>query len=404
MRVLIAGAGVAGSVAGIALKKAGFDPVIFEAYEQSAGLAHGVYLTVAVNGLDALRAVDAHHVVRSAGFPSGKMDFHSGTGKKLGAIPMGPTLSDGTVTHTIRRSDLYLGLYREAANRDVPIVHGKRLISAERHQGGVIAHFADGTSAEGDLLVGADGIHSAVRTAIDPANPGPRYTGLGNTGGFARTAEVAAEPGDYVMIWGRDCFFGYTVSPDGEIWWFANPPSRTEIPRDQLRALTTDQLRSRLVELLTVDRTPAARIVQATTEEFRLSNQYDLPTVPTWHNGSMVVIGDAAHAVSPSSGQGASLAAEDAVVLAQCLRDQPDIPCALNRYEQLRRDRVERIVAWASGMNNTKKQGFVARLQRDLLVPLIFKRASRPAELAKMAWMFGHHLNWEADSARSAPA
>src|SRR5256885_5035661 len=77
MRVLVAGAGVAGSVAAMALHKAGFEPVVFEAYERGAGLAHGVYLTVAVNGLDALRAVDAHHVVRAAGFLSEKIDFYS---------------------------------------------------------------------------------------------------------------------------------------------------------------------------------------------------------------------------------------------------------------------------------------------------------------------------------------
>src|SRR5262249_2910777 len=113
MRVLIVGGGVAGTVAGIAAKKAGLDPVVYEAYEHSSALSHGVYLTVAVNGLDALRAVDADKVVTSAGFPSGHMRFLSGTGKQLGLMPLGPTLTDGTVAHTIRRPDLYGGLYEE---------------------------------------------------------------------------------------------------------------------------------------------------------------------------------------------------------------------------------------------------------------------------------------------------
>ena len=257
------------------------------------------------------------------------------------------------------------------------------------------AHFADGTNAEGDLLVGADGIHSAVRSAIDPAAPALRYIGLGNTGGFTRAADVPVKSGAYVMIWGRHCFFGYTVSPNGEIWWFANPPSRSEIPRDELRRLTTDRLREDLAGLLAADRTPGAAIVRATSEDFGLSSQYDLPTVPTWHNGSMVVIGDAAHAVSPSSGQGASLAAEDAVVLVICLRDVPGIPAALDEYERRRRPRVERIVKWAAGMNSTKRQGLVARLQRDLLLPLILRKAAGQAELAKMSWMFAHHIDWD---------
>jgi 2-polyprenyl-6-methoxyphenol hydroxylase-like FAD-dependent oxidoreductase len=388
MRVLIIGSGVAGTVAALAVHKAGHEPVIYEAYEQSAGLEHGIYLGVAVNGMDALRAVDAHHVVLSTGFPSGAMAFYSGTGKKLGEMRMGPELSDGTVTHTIRRSDLYQGLLREALDRGIRVEHGKKLVGAE---GAVVAKFADGSTAEGDVLIGADGVHSVTRTIIDSANPGPRYTGLGNTGGFAHGVDVDTEPGSYVMVWGKDCFFGYTISPDNEIWWFANPPSRTELSRTEL---TADGLRERLIALLSADRSPAAAIVAA-SDEFTLSNQYDLPTVPTWHQGAMVVIGDAAHAVSPASGQGVSLAAEDAVTLAKCLRDQPDVAKALSSYEQLRRARVERVVKWGSGMNNTKKQGLAGRMLRDLVLPIILKRGGTPAETLKMSWLFEHHMDWD---------
>lgn len=396
MRVLIIGGGVAGTVAALAARKAGLEPRLFEAYDQSAGLEHGVYLTVAANGMDALRAVDAHHVVLDAGFRSGRIQFHSGTGKHLGSIPLGPTLDDGTVTRTIRRSDLYGGLYKLVADRNIPIEHGKRLVRAENlPDGGVRAHFADGTSADGDVLVGADGVHSVTRTAIAPSNPAPRYTGLGNIGGFTRTSGIDAEPGDYVMIWGRDCFFGHTVAPDGEVWWFANPPARQEPSRADLRRLTSADLKTRLIDLLSRDQGPAARIVRDTGGDIRLTNQYDLPSVPTWHDGAMVVIGDAAHAVSPSSGQGASLAAEDAVVLARCLRDLPTLPDALARYETLRRDRVERIVKWGSGMNNTKKQGLAGRVLRDLALPFILRNADSPKEMAKMAWMFEHHIDWD---------
>ena len=77
----------------------------------------------------------------------------------------------------------------------------------------------------------------------------------------------------------------------------------------------------RLVDLLADDSGPAADLVRAGSLELAGDNTYDLPHVPTWTSGSMVVIGDAAHAPSPSSGQGASMALEDAVVLAQALRD-----------------------------------------------------------------------------------
>jgi FAD-dependent urate hydroxylase len=395
MRALIIGSGVAGAVAAMALQKAGWEPVIYEAYQESAGLEQGAYLTVAVNGLDALRAVDAHGVVTGAGFPSGKIEFYSGTGKRLGAMMMGPVLDDGTVTHTIRRSDLYDGLRHEVVRRGIAVAHDKRLTGAEAAPGGrVTARFADGSTATGDLLVGADGVHSATRKIIDADAPGPRYTGLGNVGGFTRDAETGARPGDYIMVWGKDCFFGYTVSPDGEIWWFANPPSRTEIPRDGLRQLTTDQLRDRLVRLLSADKTPGARIVASASAGFRLTNQFDLPEVPVWHRGSMVIIGDAAHAVSPASGQGASLAAEDAVTLALCLREASSVPGALIAYEHQRRARVQHVVAWGSSMNNTKKQGVAGRLLRDIALPIILKKAARPGEMDKMAWLFAHHIAW----------
>jgi hypothetical protein len=89
---------------------------------------------------------------------------------------------------------------------------------------------------------------------VTEREPSRRPEVLGNVGGFTRGAEVGARPGDYLMVWGKNCFFGYTVSPDGEIWWFANPPSRTEIPRNELRQLTTNELRERLVRLLTADK------------------------------------------------------------------------------------------------------------------------------------------------------
>lgn len=77
--------------------------------------------------------------------------------------------------------------------------------------------------------------------------------------------------------------------------------------------------------LLAHDSTPAAAIVKATPENFVGFNQYDMPSVPTWHRDAMIIIGDAAHAVSPSSGQGASMACEDAIMRAKCLRGLPGI-------------------------------------------------------------------------------
>jgi FAD-dependent urate hydroxylase len=396
-KALIIGGGIAGPVTAMALQRAGIAPVVYEAYDESAGLAIGAFLTVAVNGLDALRLIDgAHQPVLAAGFPSRNIALFSGTGKHLGSVAIGWTLPDGTVTHTIKRADLYRAVHDEAVRRGIRIEHGKRLVDAgTTPDGGVVARFEDGTRAGGDLLVGADGIHSATRRIIDPTAPRPRYTGLGNIGGFTRNASINAEPGLYNMVFGKRAFFGYTVSPSGEIWWFANPPSAGELTRDELAATRGGGWRQRLIELFSGDATPAVDIIRATTHELAGTNQYDMPSVPTWHKGSMIIIGDAAHAVSPASGQGASMAIEDAVVLARCLRDLDDTQQAFAAYERLRRERVERVVAYGAKFSASKAAGPVARVLRDLMLPRILKRQANSGSADSMQWLFNYRIDWD---------
>ena len=393
-KALIIGGGIAGLVTAMALQRARIDAIVYEAYDTEAGLDAGAFLTVAVNGLDALRSLGAHEPVLAAGFPTRSIEFFSGTGKRLGEVPIGGTLPDGTVTHTIKRVDLYRVLHDEAIRRGIRIEHNRRLVDAEiTPDEGVIARFEDGTEAAGDLLIGADGIHSRTRRIIDPAAPGPRYTGLGNIGGFTRDASVDTKPGIYAMIWGKRAFFGYTVSPSGEIWWFANPPSAREPTRAELSA-TTEQWKRRLIGLFADDATPAVEIIRATAGELAGTNQYDMPSVPTWHRGPMVIMGDAAHATSPSSGQGASMAIEDAIVLAKCLRDLPNIPQAFAAYEQLRRERVERVVAQGVRSSSGKAAGPIVRVLRDLTLPVILRRVASSGERS-LAWMYGYHVDWD---------
>lgn len=123
----------------------------------------------------------------------------------------------------------------------------------------------------------------------------------------------------------------------------------------------------------------------------------------------MVIIGDAAHAVSPSAGQGASMAIEDAITLAKCLRDIPDVPQALTRYETLRRNRVELVVAQGRRNGNGKTAGPIARIVRDLVMPIAMRRMFRDGH-DPMGWIWNHHIDWHtpipaADaSGRSNPA
>jgi 2-polyprenyl-6-methoxyphenol hydroxylase-like FAD-dependent oxidoreductase len=102
----------------------------------------------------------------------------------------------------------------------------------------------------------------------------------------------------------------------------------------------------------------------------------------------MIIIGDAAHATSPASGQGASMALEDAVTLAKCLRDLPDVPAAFAAYENLRRTRVERVVAQGKRNGDGKAMGRVGRL----FLPVIFKFVARSA--TKQGWLYDHRIDW----------
>jgi 2-polyprenyl-6-methoxyphenol hydroxylase-like FAD-dependent oxidoreductase len=392
-RALVIGGGVAGPVAAMALRRAGIDSAVYEAYAGGADDA-GAFLTFASNGLDALRAIDAHDLVLAEGFPTPRMEIQSGTGKHLGSVPNGGTLPDGTVSQTLKRADLYRTLRDEAVRRGVRVEYGKRLADAEvTSDGGVGARFEDGTEAEGDFLIGADGIHSRTRRIIDPSAPGARYIPVLNIGGYAGGVRVQAEPGTFRMVFGKQAFFGYAVHPSREVWWFANPPRADEPSRAKLAAIGTERWREILVDLFTEDDTPAVEIIRSTPGRLGGWATYDLPSVPTWHRGPMVIVGDAAHATAPSSGQGASMAIEDTVVLARCLRDLPDAPQAFAAYERLRRARVERIVAHGARTSNSKAAGPVGRVLRDLMMPVILKRVASGGSLA---WMHDYHIDWDA--------
>jgi FAD-dependent urate hydroxylase len=399
-KALIVGGGVAGPTTAMALQRAGIDAVVYEAYPPSTEEV-GSYLTIATNGIDALRAIDAHWPVQAAGFPTPSNVLWSGSGRRLGTVSNGGRRPDGTVAHTIKRARLYRALHRQAVERGIPFEFGKRLVDAGTGTGGgVVARFEDGTEATGDLLVGADGVHSTARRLIDPTAPDGRYVGLVNFGGYTSDAAVAAEPGVWHMVFGRRSFFGYVLDPAGGAVWFANVP-RTKVSVAERAATTDEEWQRQLIDLFASDRGPAAELIAAGLLELAADNTHDLPRVPTWHRGPMIVIGDAVHAPSPTSGQGASMAAEDGVVLARCLRDLPDIPRALAAYERLRRRRVERIVTQGARTGSAKTQGPVGRVVRDLMLPLVFRFLVTDKS---QAWIYDHHIDWDAPVTRQLEA
>lgn len=388
---LVIGGGVAGPVAAMALQRAGVEATVHEA-DPLAADDSGLFFTFQANGLDALRAVGAGALV--PGFATTSMRFRSGSGKCLGEVGMGEPLADGTVGVTVRRADLHGALRDEALRRGIAVEYGHRLVDVVRTPTGVRAGFADGSHADADLLIGADGVHSRVREIIDPAAARARYVPVLNVGGQAPPMGTPARPGRYEMVFGRRAFFLYVVTPDGSIWWGANPPRRDEPVRGELKAVTTEQWRSQLLELFAPDRSPACAIIEATSGELAGWATYDMPSVRRWHRDRMIVIGDAAHATSPSSGQGASMAVEDAVEVARCLRDIPDVDAAFTVYEHLRRERVERVVAEGARWTNTKVAGPVGRVLRDAFMPRMLARAGRTGK-SSSTWMHHHHITWD---------
>ncbi|MFF4594975.1 FAD-dependent oxidoreductase [Amycolatopsis sp. NPDC001319] len=389
-RVLIAGGGIAGTITAIALHEVGHEPVLFEAYDRTAE-GVGAFLTLAVNGLDALAPFGLKDLVKDLGFDTPRMSIGLGDGKRLAEFPLGGPLPDGTVSQTVRRSDLYVALRDEAARRGVRTDFGRRLTDASQTSSEVTAVFADGSSESGDLLIGADGLRSTVRRILDPAAPAPRYVPLLNTGGFTKGVRIDDEPGVMHMAFGRKVFFAHVVHPDGSVWWFANVPRPTE-PTPSSPVPSGAQWRADLLALVRRDRTRAADIIAATDHLYAPWPTYDFPSVPTWHRGRIGIIGDAAHATSPAAGQGASMAIEDAVTLAQCLRDlSPD--AALPTFESLRRSRVEAVVAQGKRNGDDKSPGPLGRLARDFFI----RRAMKNTGGADPnAFMWNHRIDWAA--------
>ena len=365
MRVLVAGGGIAGTVTAMATKLAGHDPVVFEAYP-AGGDDVGAFLTIMHNGMDALRAIGADRPVIDASFAAYGVELVAANGETVGRNEFDTGSVDGP--RTLTRATLYRVLQEEAARRGVPLERGKRLVGARTGPHGVTAEFADGTIETGDVLVGADGLRSVVRRLIDPAADEPRYTGLTVVYGYTRAPGLPSAPGIYRMVRGSKAAFGFTTDPDGATFWFARIPD-TERSREDIAAVTPAGWREFAHAAFAGEPLPCAEIIAATGEEVFGDHSYDLPETRVWSTPEMVLAGDAAHAASPAAAQGASMALEDGVILAQCLRDLPDPVSAFAAYEGLRRERVEKLVASSAGKDVGEKPG----------------------------WVYAHHIDWDAE-------
>jgi 2-polyprenyl-6-methoxyphenol hydroxylase-like FAD-dependent oxidoreductase len=390
MKALIIGGGVTGPVAALALRRAGVEAEIFEAYQQAADGVGG-WLMIAPNGINALGVIGAADAVRAVGRPNRRMVMTDGRGKRFAAFD---ELDAANPSQLVLRPDLYRVLAERATATGIKIHHGKRLVDVTETADGVTAHFADGSTADGDILLGADGVHSTVRKLIDPDAPGPRYTGLLGFGGSLPGNDFGLAEDEFYFAQGKRGFLGYALTEHGDTGWFTNVPSAEPMTGEQARGIGAAEWLRRMRELYGDDHPAREMLARATTDGMIvLGGMHIMPSAPVWHTNRIVLVGDAAHVPSNSTGQGASMSIESAIELARCLRDLP-APQAFQAYEKLRRPRVEKVAAYGEKANQDKVNGRAAQALMGLIAPIAMKLFMKPEKM--FGWLHRHHIDWEA--------
>ncbi len=387
-KALIIGAGIAGPIAAILLKRAGIDAAVFEAWPRSTGVGGG--LQIAPNGMHVLAEAGLADEMIRRGSVAEAIEFHSQSGARLGSVNRNMRERFGQPAVNIRRSVLNEAVLARADAENIQVSFDKRLVRIEdRTDQPIIAHFADGSSAEGDFLIGADGVHSAVRSHIVTDAPEPFDLDLISFGGFVPRSllESVGTPPNLIMTVGQSGFFGYGYcSPDpdtGAMCWSTMPTHG--IDAATFRAMNQDALRQHLRRSHAGWHGPIPQLIDA-LQEIVVSASLDLATLPNWSRGRALLIGDAAHATSPHAGQGASIALEDALRLAHLLGEEEETSAAFERFESERRARVERIVALAR-RNGSQKREFsrTGAWFRDQMLKLVL-----PLNARSQDWIYGY--------------
>jgi 2-polyprenyl-6-methoxyphenol hydroxylase-like FAD-dependent oxidoreductase len=387
-KALIIGAGIAGPVTAIFLRKAGIDAQLFEAWPYSTGIGGG--LQIAPNGMHVLAEIGLADELIRHGSVAESFDFYSQGGARLGSINQNMQQRFGQPAVNMRRATLNEAIVNKAWCADVELTFEKRLARIEDREGQpVVAHFADGTSAEGDFLIGADGVHSVARAHVIPNGPEPFDTGLIGFGGFLpRSLLENTSIGQHVeTTFGQNGFFGYGFcSPDpedGVMWWSTQPAHGIEAAT--FRAMSQDTLKRHLRKFHAGWHDPIPRLLEA-AENITVTATLDVATLPTWWRKRILLIGDAAHATSPHAGQGASLALEDAMRLGWLMRDGQELGVTFQTFENERRPRAERIVAFARRNGNQKGEfSPLGAWFRDQMLRLLIRANARG-----MNWMYGY--------------
>jgi 2-polyprenyl-6-methoxyphenol hydroxylase-like FAD-dependent oxidoreductase len=378
--IIIAGAGIGGLSLASALRRAGRPFTVLERAPQLVPVGAGI--TLSPNALSALHHLGLQEAVRAAGrelsggaicdrrgrvlLPVGDLQPRSRRIHYVGPAPVRP---GGGPTFALTRTDLQLVLLTGAGPGAVDT--GCEVTSFIPHAGGVTVHLAGGRILEGELLVGADGLRSAVRRGLRGDEP-LRYAGHTCWRALVDDVELPT-PDRFSESWGPGSRFGIVPLGPRRAYWFAvaDAPEGEADPEDP-RPL----LRARFAAW----HAPIDRLIAATPPaQIHRADIFDRPPIDRWVQDRVALLGDAAHPMTPNLGQGGGQAIEDAVVLADALVREPLIEGALGRYEALRLRRANRFVVQSQRLGRLAHvQGRPLRWLRDHALRMIPQRlASR---------------------------
>jgi salicylate hydroxylase len=386
MRVLIVGAGIGGLTAALALRRAGFDVHV---YEQASVLREvGAGVAISPNAVKVLHRMGLTEALRAVGVVSHSMDSRDWqTGTLLGRVPLADEAVArwGAPFYHLHRADLHDAL--RTALGDPHITLGARCVAVEQRDSVVTARFADGREATGELLIGADGIHSVVREHV--AGPDrPIWSRQISWRGVAPAAvghEVGLEVRHH-SFWGpRKIFVCFYVSAGRLVNWVGNTQSDDDWHEESWSARGDRDEALRLF----AGWHPQVRALIAGTEQVFKWALFDRPPLARWTRGRITLLGDAAHPMLPYMAQGASQSIEDAFVLAHSLAaDRDDPPRALETYAAHRQERTAAVQAASREFSRVTRLTDPAEVQaRNARL-----RDSPEAPVARFDWIWSYDL------------
>lgn len=353
MRIGIIGAGIAGLVTAAAMQRRGHEVRLFERRAGHGGIGAG--LSLFGNAFDALEAVGLRDLVASLG-SSAIAGFKAGQRLPSGAWMVVMPPEAVASLRAVHRADLHRALAQALAPDTLGLG-----AEAQVHPEGDPLLLVDGAEERFDVVVAADGIRSRSRARLS-LDTGLRYAGYSAWRGVTQGAvDLGGEAGE---TWGQGRRFGVVPLPDGRVYWFAtdNLPEGT---------VFSDE-REAVLERFAHWHAPIRRLIEATPPGAVLRHDiHDLARpLRSFVKGRTVLIGDAAHAMTPDLGQGAGQGVEDAAALALLLHEAggaSGLDEALVRYDRLRRPRSQTVAQRSRAMGRVAQFGHPAAvLLRDL--------------------------------------